>query len=119
MNFNNELRTEETPWGSWTNLLISKDYKVKQLLVNPSHRTSYQTHKFREELWTISKGTATITLDDETHVLKRGEQIHIPLGSKHRIANQNEDHLEIIEIQFGTYFGEDDIIRLEDDYNRI
>jgi mannose-6-phosphate isomerase len=109
---------EQRPWGEFE-ILLNTDYtKVKQIIVNPGQKLSYQYHEKRKEYWTIVKGNATIILNDEKIFKNEGESIYIPLGSKHRIMNENNEHLIFIETQTGTYFGEDDIVRLEDDYNR-
>jgi len=91
---------------------------VKQITVNPNQKLSYQYHEKRKEYWTIVKGSATIILDDEKVFRNQGESIHIPLGSKHRIINETDEILVFIEVQTGTYFGEDDITRIEDEYGR-
>ena len=107
------------PWGHY-DVLLDTDYcKVKQITVKPNQRLSYQRHEKREEYWTIVKGQATVTLNDKETVLSEGQQIHIPLQTNHRIANKFSEPLIFIEIQRGSYFGEDDIIRIEDDYGRI
>ena len=93
-------------------------FKVKKITVNPGHRLSYQTHKYREEFWTIVQGKATITLEGVITEYESGGMIHIPIGAAHRIANSCEESVIFIEVQRGSYFGEDDIIRLEDDYGR-
>ena len=108
------------PWGSYKVLLSLPNCKVKQLIVNPEQKLSYQYHDKRAEVWTIVAGSATIILDDEKVFRNYGETIRIPKGSKHRIINEDKfKNLEIIEVQHGTYFGEDDIVRIEDGYNRI
>ena len=108
------------PWGSYKVLLNLPYCKVKQLIVNPEQKLSYQYHDKRAEVWTIVAGSATIILDDEKVFRNYGETIRIPKGSKHRIINEDKfKNLEIIEVQHGTYFGEDDIVRIEDEYNRI
>lgn len=110
---------EIRPWGYYE-ILLDTDYtKVKQITVNPSQRLSYQYHNQRKEYWAIVQGSATIILDDEKVFRYQGESIHIPLGSKHRIINENDTPLVFIEVQVGTYFGEDDIVRIEDDYGRV
>ena len=107
------------PWGHY-DVLLDTDYcKVKQITVKPNQRLSYQRHEKREEYWTIVKGQATVTLNDKETVLSEGQQIHIPLQANHRIANKFSEPLIFIEIQRGSYFGEDDIMRIEDDYGRI
>lgn len=106
------------PWGTYEVLLEGDHCKVKQIVVHPSHRLSYQFHKFREEVWTIVSGLALVVLEDEEITLGPGEVIKIPLGSKHRIGNPGTSPLIFIEVQMGSYFGEDDIIRIQDDYQR-
>tara|TARA_R100001126_G_scaffold102720_1_gene88586 strand:+ start:2909 stop:3274 length:366 start_codon:yes stop_codon:yes gene_type:complete len=108
------------PWGSYKVLLTQPYCKVKKLVINPKQKLSYQYHDKRSEVWTVVRGEATIILDDEKVFRSYGETIKIPQGAKHRIINEDEyKHLEIIEVQHGTYFGEDDIVRIEDEYNRI
>ncbi len=107
------------PWGRYDVLLDSTECKVKRIEVDPQQRLSYQRHEHREEYWTIVKGEALVTLNEKDISLKEGEQIHIPLQANHRIANPTDTPLVFIEIQRGSYFGEDDIVRLDDDYNRI
>jgi len=108
------------PWGSYEVLLSDEKYKVKRLTIKPKQKLSYQYHDNRSEVWTVVKGKATIILDDEKVFRKYGETIRIPKGAKHRIINEDEiKSLQIIEVQHGTYFGEDDIVRLKDEYNRI
>lgn len=112
--------TEQRPWGNYTVLQSNENYKLKHILVNPNMRLSYQSHSQRKEFWTIVKGYAKVTLNGEEKLLTVGDSIEIPLGSKHRIQNASEFHeLEFIEVQTGTYFGEDDIVRHSDDYGRI
>ena len=109
---------ELRPWGFYE-ILLDTDYtKVKQITVNPNQKLSYQYHNYRKEFWTIVQGSATIILDNDKIFRNQGESIHIPLGAKHRIINDTEDQLIFIEVQVGTYFGEDDIVRIEDDYGR-
>jgi mannose-6-phosphate isomerase len=106
------------PWGQFKVLYDSEYTKVKELTVKPNQRLSYQYHKHRQEHWVVVKGVATVTLDTVTKEFDYNNHIDIPFGIKHRLANNTDDDLIIIEIQTGTYFGEDDIIRLDDDYNR-
>lgn len=112
------LETGQRPWGSYDVLLEEEYCKVKRIYVNPGHRLSYQYHLHREEVWTIVSGEAVVVLEGEEIVLKKGDVIKIPQGSKHRIGNIADQDLVFIEVQMGTYFGEDDIIRLADDYFR-
>lgn len=106
------------PWGEYFVLDEGKTFKVKRIVVNPGGRLSYQYHHQRSEVWTIVSGTGTITLDDETKDYTAGDVVQIKQGMKHRIANQKDDPCIFIEVQYGTYFGEDDIVRIEDDYHR-
>ena len=107
-----------TPWGKWVVLLETSSYKVKEISVNPNHRLSYQTHKHRQEVWTIVQGNAEVTIDGQIKQFKKNDVIEIGLQVPHRIANYGKEPLVFIEVQTGTYFGEADIIRIEDDYNR-
>lgn len=107
-----------TPWGSWEVIEEAQDYKVKRLYVHPAHRLSYQKHEHREETWMIAAGEATVTLDDREIILRAGETIHIGKTQAHRIANLGSLPLVFFEVQRGSYFGEDDIVRLQDDYKR-
>jgi mannose-6-phosphate isomerase len=110
--------TEERPWGKFEILIDSDECKVKKITVKPGERLSYQYHKHRSEVWTVISGVASVTLDGEISYVKYGETILIPQGSKHRVANSTTTDLVFIEVQHGSYFGEDDIIRIEDDYDR-
>ena len=94
------------------------DHKVKRLVVHPGKRLSYQTHARRAEHWFVVSGTATVTLDGEDVQVEAGQAVDIGLGAAHRVANQTGDDLVFIEVQIGDYFGEDDIVRLEDDFGR-
>ena len=114
----NEHNYEFRPWGKFENLLDNTECKVKRIEVSPMKRLSLQYHKRRSEHWLIVKGEANIFLDENYFVLKEGQSIDIPLGSKHYIENKTNEPLIIIETQLGTYFGEDDIIRLDDPYER-
>ena len=109
---------EERPWGKFENLLDTDYCKVKRITVNPGQRLSYQYHHKRAEVWTVVKGVAKVTLDDHENWYVAGEVIQIPIGAKHRMENDTNHEVIFIEVQHGTYFGEDDIVRLSDDYNR-
>lgn len=106
------------PWGSYTVLEDGAHYKVKSIIVKPNKRLSLQKHKHRAEVWTVVKGVATVTIDDKTFDLKVNETCFIPQGSVHRLTNRTTTEVEIIETQTGHSFDENDIIRLEDDFNR-
>jgi len=110
---------EERPWGKFFVLHDEKSYKLKRIEVNPGGRLSYQYHHKRSEAWTIVEGIGTITLDGIVNQFQKGDTILIPQGVKHRIENQGREKVVFIEVQTGSYFGEDDIVRIEDDYNRI
>ena len=106
------------PWGYYEILIDEKNCKVKKITVKPGGRLSYQYHYKRSEVWTIVKGEAYMLLDDELSLHTYGDTIFIPQGTKHRVENKGQDDLVFIEVQHGSYFGEDDIVRIEDDYNR-
>jgi mannose-1-phosphate guanylyltransferase / mannose-6-phosphate isomerase len=106
------------PWGSFETLDASEHFKVKRIVVNPGGRLSLQRHQKRAEHWVVVKGTARITIGKNVRDLKENESIYVPLGAAHRLENAGSEPLEIIEVQTGSYFGEDDIVRIEDDYRR-
>jgi mannose-6-phosphate isomerase-like protein (cupin superfamily) len=110
---------EERPWGWFKILLETPHYKVKELLIKPGCRVSYQSHTRRSEHWLIVQGTATVILDDKSLTLEEGMSTDILTGTKHRIGNNGTTDMVFIEVQRGDYFGEDDITRYEDDYNRV
>ena len=112
------LESAERPWGSWHVLDEGQGYKVKRINVSPGCRLSYQTHEHRSEHWVVIQGVATCVLDGDTVVREAGQSIDVPTGAAHRISNAHDAELVIIEVQRGSYTGEDDIVRLEDDYGR-
>ena len=112
------IESEERPWGRFFVIHDESDYKLKRIEVEPGERISYQYHNKRSEAWIIVKGTGIITLNGQEKVYSQGETVIIPQGVKHRIKNKGQEKLIFIEVQTGTYFGEDDIVRIEDDYNR-
>ena len=109
---------EYRPWGSFENLLDEEYCKVKRIIVKPGQRLSYQYHYKRDECWVIVQGAATVTLDDKIHTFIEGDVVQIEYGTKHRVENKSEQDLIFIETQTGTYFGEDDIVRIKDVYGR-
>jgi len=109
---------DERPWGNFSILDEAPDYKVKRIEVLPQRRLSYQKHNRRSEHWMVVAGSARVTLDGKDIILGAGGTIDIPAGAPHRIENPGPERLIFIEIQRGSYFGEDDIQRLEDDYGR-
>ena len=111
-------RENYRPWGHYDNLLESNDHKIKELVVNPGERLSLQKHQRRAEHWTVVSGEALVTVGEKEIPRKPGQSVDIPKDAVHRIMNPGEVPLVIVEVQMGDYFGEDDIIRLEDDYDR-
>ena len=112
------LYMEKRPWGSFFVIQESSSYKIKRIEVNPGQRLSYQYHNKRSEVWVIIQGTGNVTLNDIERKYSKGDTILIPQGMKHRIKNTGTEDTIFIEVQTGSYFGEDDIVRIEDDYNR-
>jgi mannose-6-phosphate isomerase-like protein (cupin superfamily) len=113
-----EDRENYRPWGHYENLLEGNDYKIKELVVNPGERLSLQKHQRRAEHWTVVSGDALVTIGEKEIPLKPGQSVDIAKNTVHRITNPGETPLVIVEVQMGDYFGEDDIIRLQDDYDR-
>jgi mannose-1-phosphate guanylyltransferase/mannose-6-phosphate isomerase len=110
---------ETRPWGRFEVLADEPDYKAKKIFIDPGGRLSYQSHTRRSEHWVIISGRAEVTLNEKKTLLDPGQSVHIPLGAKHRIRNAGSGTLIFIEVQTGEYFGEDDIVRYLDDYNRV
>ena len=108
----------QRPWGEYETIETGAGYQVKRLLIRPGRRISLQLHRKRSEHWVVIKGTATVTRGEEVFNLEVNESTFIPLGVKHRLENRTPRVLELIEVQVGAYLGEDDIVRLDDDYNR-
>jgi len=106
------------PWGSFNTLEAGKNYKVKRISVNPQSKLSLQKHSRRAEHWVVIKGTAEIICGDVKSVLKENQSTYIPMNTFHRLSNTTDNILEIIEVQSGDYLGEDDIVRVSDDYGR-
>ena len=113
-----EHNFEYRPWGMFENLLDSAICKVKRLTVNHGQHLSLQYHHKRSEHWVVVSGTAKVELNGEITFLSENQSIYIPLGSKHRLTNPGKIALIIIEVQSGSYVGEDDIVRFEDKYGR-
>jgi mannose-6-phosphate isomerase len=114
----NSPKYDERPWGSFTVLDEGEGFKVKRIEVLAEKRLSYQKHARRAEHWFIVSGTARITLDGEEIIKQAGEAIDISIGAAHRVENPGKELLVFIEVQQGVYLGEDDIVRLEDDFGR-
>lgn len=110
---------DRRPWGSFTVLDEGENYKVKRIEVLPGKRLSYQQHSRRAEHWFVVAGTAKVTLNGVEIIVKRGSAVDIDQGDAHRVENPDGDKLLVfIETQTGDYFGEDDIVRLDDDFGR-
>ena len=119
-NQNNSPVFDERPWGSFTVIDEGENYKVKRIEVLPGKRLSYQRHSRRAEHWFVVRGTAKVTLNGSEIIVKAGESLDIATGDEHRVENPHaSDLLVFIETQTGDYFGEDDIVRLEDDFGRM
>jgi mannose-6-phosphate isomerase len=114
----NSPRFDRRPWGTFTVLDESDGFKVKRIEVLPGKRLSYQKHAQRAEHWVVVQGTAKVTLDDRDIIVAAGEAIDIAIGAAHRVENPGDDNLVFIEVQRGGYLGEDDIVRLQDDFGR-
>ncbi len=113
----NHLRVHR-PWGSYQSLDIGVRHQVKRIIVKAGGRLSLQKHHHRSEHWIVVHGTAQVTVNDMHKIVHENESIYIPIGSTHRLENPGKIPLELIEVQTGSYLGEDDIIRIEDDYKR-
>ncbi|TPG24553.1 mannose-1-phosphate guanylyltransferase/mannose-6-phosphate isomerase [Variovorax guangxiensis] len=123
---NREGRLEATdhrrvarPWGAYDSVDAAERFQVKRLTVKPGAKLSLQMHHHRAEHWVVVKGTAKVTRDDETILVRENESVYIPLGTVHRLENPGKIMLEVIEVQSGGYLGEDDIVRFDDTYGRV
>tara|TARA_R110002074_G_scaffold390160_2_gene573902 strand:+ start:5486 stop:5839 length:354 start_codon:yes stop_codon:yes gene_type:complete len=111
-------KIEERPWGTYEVLEDRKQYKLKEIVVNPGERLSYQSHIQRTEVWTIVAGNGIVTLEGQELDAFPGRCFFIPRESRHRVTCNSDVPLVFVEVQVGDYFGEDDIVRYEDDYGR-
>ncbi len=114
-----ELERGERPWGTYTVLEENSGYKIKRIEVIPGQRLSLQKHHHRSEHWIVVSGTALVTCGTKQFVVNINESTFIPIGEEHRLENPGKIPLVIIEVQSGGYLGEDDIIRFDDDYQRV
>jgi mannose-1-phosphate guanylyltransferase/mannose-1-phosphate guanylyltransferase/mannose-6-phosphate isomerase len=112
-------RKVRRPWGSYESLRVGDGFQVKHIIVDVAGRLSLQYHHHRSEHWTVVAGTARVTVGDRVFEMTANESVYIPLGDVHRLENIGDEALHLIEVQCGTYLGEDDIVRLEDQYDRI
>jgi mannose-6-phosphate isomerase-like protein (cupin superfamily) len=106
------------PWGSYQGLDAGERHQVKRIVVKAGGRLSLQKHHHRSEHWVVVRGAALVTLNGAEKIVHENESIYIPIGAEHRLENPGKISLELIEVQTGSYLGEDDIIRIEDDYRR-
>jgi len=113
-----DLEKSDRPWGRYEVLQDSSTHKVKCIWINPGARISYQRHKHRAEHWFVVKGSGEVTIDGKTSPIQTGQSVDFPVGVLHRIANTSTQEMIFVEVQTGTYFGEDDIERVEDDFGR-
>jgi len=109
---------DQRPWGTFNVIDEGENFKVKRIEVLPGKRLSYQKHAQRAEHWVVVQGTAKVTLDDRDIIVTSGQAIDIGIGSAHRVENPGDELLVFIEVQRGNYLGEDDIVRLQDDFGR-
>lgn len=113
------LESEQRPWGAWHIIDADAGYKIKRIHVHPGARLSLQTHEHRSEHWVVIRGTATAHIDGVVTRVAQGASVDVPQGALHRLANEGDEELVIVEVQLGAYTGEDDICRHEDDYGRV
>lgn len=113
------LDSEERPWGHYEIISESEQYKIKKIVVKPQKRLSLQRHQYRNEYWIVIEGTGIVTHNDTQILVQKDSSIVIKKGDIHRVENTGNTNLVFIEIQTGSYFGEDDIERLSDDYGRV
>ena len=113
------LAQEERPWGSWHVIDEDAGYKIKRLHVKPGNRLSLQSHRHRSEHWVVVHGTALCHVDGTVVAASPGDSVDVPVGARHRLENPGPEPLLIVEVQRGSYTGEDDVVRLEDDYGRV
>lgn len=110
---------EDRPWGTFEILYEEDQLKVKRIRVKPHKRLSLQSHQHRSENWVITEGHAIVTLDQKEIFLSPNQTIYVPAGTRHRIENREDVDIVFIEVQTGSYLGEDDIVRYQDDFDRV
>ena len=111
---------EQRPWGYFIVLVDKPGYKIKLLVIKPGHKLSLQFHEHRNEYWTVVQGEGIVTLDTHKSFLEKGDHHFIPIGLIHRVENplENSEALKVVEVSMGSYLGENDVIRLDDQYSR-
>ena len=112
------LPRDYRPWGWYESIALGPRFQVKRIVVNPGASLSLQSHNHRSEHWIVVEGTAKVTIDNEVKMVTENQSVYIPLGAVHRMENPGKSHITLIEVQTGSYFGEDDIIRYQDIYAR-
>ena len=113
------IERTQRPWGWYETVSEVPGNKVKRIRVHPGQQLSLQKHHQRAEHWVVVLGTAVVTVDAQVIELSPGQHVDIPVGAIHRLTNKTDSPVEIVEVQFGDYLGEDDIVRLQDDYGRL
>ena len=113
------MEREQRPWGHYVVLADhGTNFKVKSIQVEPGHRLSLQSHAHRSEHWFVTSGAGVVWLDEARVPVSAGESVDVPVGVRHRVSCEGDEPLVFVEVQHGTYFGEDDIVRYDDDYGR-
>jgi mannose-6-phosphate isomerase-like protein (cupin superfamily) len=110
--------SDHRPWGSFESIAMGSRFQVKRIVVKPGGKLSLQSHVHRAEHWIVVQGTARVTVDDDVRLLSENQSIYIPLAAIHRLENPGRMPMVLIEVQTGSYLGEDDIVRYEDLYAR-
>ena len=110
--------TDHRPWGWFETLAVSERFKVKRIVVKPGASLSLQSHRHRSEHWVVVSGTARVTIGDDVRLVDENQSVYVPVGARHRMENPGKIPLTLIEVQSGSYLGEDDIVRFEDTYGR-
>jgi mannose-6-phosphate isomerase-like protein (cupin superfamily) len=110
---------DHRPWGFFETLILGGRFQVKRIVVNPGAALSLQSHVHRAEHWIVVAGTAKVTIDDEVKLVCENQSVYVPLGAVHRMENPGKLPMVLIEVQTGSYLGEDDIMRYEDVYSRV
>ena len=109
---------DHRPWGWFESLALGERFQVKRIFVKPGAALSLQSHNHRSEHWIVVEGTARVTIDEDIKLVTEGQSVYVPLGAVHRMENPGKLPIVLIEVQIGSYLGEDDIIRFEDVYAR-
>ena len=109
---------DHRPWGWFESLALGDSFQVKRISVKPGAALSLQSHKYRSEHWVVVEGNATVMIGDDVNNVKQGESVFVPVGVKHRLKNDSDTSIVLIEVQIGSYLGEDDITRYQDEYHR-